>query len=102
VKRAKWTRLSDPKASKCDQHWRHESGYEVKHCGHPTAIWPWYVVDPADRGLCLVSQSGYAFRKLSGAMDAVEGLVAGQLVALETSLSPGHVRRIVASAEANP
>ncbi len=99
MKRSGWTRLSDPKASKCSQRWRHSGGHLVVHCGHPTAIWPWYVVDPADPGLCLVSKSGYAFRRLDGTMDAVEGLAAGRLVAQATPLSPGHVRRIVEVAQ---
>lgn len=96
MKRPGWTRLSDPRASKCSQHWRHESGYEVRHCGHPTALWPWYVIAPAHPELCLVAEHGRAFRLLSEAWDAVEGLVAGRLVAAATPLSPGHVRRIVA------
>jgi hypothetical protein len=95
MKRAGWTRLSDPKRSKCSQRWKHDSGYEVTHCGHPTANWPWYVASPADPGLCLVADHGHAFRLLSEAMDAVEGLAAGRLVAGKTSLSPDHVRRIV-------
>lgn len=28
--------------------WRHRSGYLVKHCGHPTALYPWYILAPAD------------------------------------------------------
>lgn len=38
--------------------------------------------------------------KLLEAMEAVEGVVAGRLVAVATNLSPSHVRRVVPVEEA--
>jgi hypothetical protein len=102
MKRARWTRLSDSRLSKCDQRWRHDSGYEVRHCGHPTALWPWYVIAPAAPELCLVAEHGHAFRLLAEAMDAAEGLAAGRLAAMETPLSPSHVRRVVGVVGVSP
>ncbi len=96
MKRRGWKRLSDPKASKCYQRWLHEpSGWQVVHCGHPTANWPWYATDPAAPGLTVVSENGHAFRLLPEAMDAVERVVAGWFVTVATPLSPDHVRRVV-------
>ena len=50
--------------------WRHTSGFEVRHCGHPTANWPYYVLSTA--GEMFVHPCGYAFRLLAEAQDAVE------------------------------
>lgn len=26
--------------------WEHESGWRIYHCGHPTALWPYYAMPP--------------------------------------------------------
>ena len=47
-----WTRLPgfSPRNT-CGVIWVHRSGWKVRHCGHPTALWPWYGVPPgADEG----------------------------------------------------
>lgn len=38
--------------STCGNEWVHlSSGWRVAHCGHPTALWPYYPVTP--HGTCL-------------------------------------------------
>lgn len=49
-------------------------GWVVAHCGHPTALWPWAVYDPAGR-LHLSGNAchlGVAFRRLDEALRHVE------------------------------
>jgi hypothetical protein len=31
------------------QTYSHRDGWHLSHCGHPTALWPWLLVDPAGR-----------------------------------------------------
>jgi hypothetical protein len=56
--------------------WQHSSGWEVHHCGHPTANWPYYLVEPKTRRM-VIAQNGKAFRTLALAQDAVRAVVAG-------------------------
>jgi len=78
MKRDGWTRLSKP-GSSCWAHWVHEaSTWQVRHCGHPTANWPYYLIDPGS--LCtVVSFNGLGFKTVAVSMDVVERVLAGQL-----------------------
>jgi hypothetical protein len=67
--RAGWERLSRP-GDKCSGHWLHVSGWEVRHCGHPTANWPYYATSPG--GQVLADTTGRGFRLLADAFAAVE------------------------------
>jgi hypothetical protein len=29
--------------------YRHEAGWRIEHCGHPTALWPYLLIDPDGR-----------------------------------------------------
>lgn len=69
--RAGWTRLSPRGAMTCCGHFRHTSGWEILHCGHPTANWPYYLVAPDGRKY--VAPHGHGFRLLADAMQMVEG-----------------------------
>ncbi len=40
-----WTRLPGV-GGKCGATFLHKSGWRVRHCGHPTAIWPYYGIPP--------------------------------------------------------
>jgi hypothetical protein len=51
--------------------WRHESGWTVHHCGHPTALWPYYAQPPGG-GPMLLASNGHGFRLLALAQEAVE------------------------------
>lgn len=61
--------------------WRHTSGWEVRHCGHPTALWPYYGQHPDGRPILIYhgyadTAGGYAFQYLADAQEAVEREVA--------------------------
>lgn len=56
--------------------WNHVSGWQVQHCGHQTANWP-YTCAHAD-GRTLVAPSGRGFRRLADAQVAVESLEGGR------------------------
>lgn len=59
--------------------YRHPSGWLVQHCGHPTARWPYYLVNPRSPRRITVSFNGLGFKILEAAQRAVEGVVAGDL-----------------------
>lgn len=71
----RWTRLSDAKDGKTRQHFTHDAGYDLQHCGHPTAIWPWQLIGPD--GQLRLAPNGRAFRDLADVRTFVEGELAG-------------------------
>ena len=78
--RAGWTRLSWP-GDKCGAHWRHDqSGYEVKHCGHPTALYPYTIHDPAFPLDIVMSHNGMGWAALEVALTVAEKLSWGRLL----------------------
>lgn len=48
----------------------------MRHCGHPTANWPYYLIEPSTR-LTVVTHNGLGFRTMMVAMDAVASILAG-------------------------
>lgn len=83
MKRAGWTRLSPTGACKTVGRFRHDaSGLVVRHCGHPTALWP-YMILPADGGRAIVSWTGHGFKTLAVAMDVAERVARGGLSVVE-------------------
>lgn len=45
-----WTRVDPrPWTTKLTARWRHTSGWQLGHCGHPTANYPWAIFDPEGR-----------------------------------------------------
>jgi hypothetical protein len=51
--------------------WDHRvAGYRVRHCGHPTALWPYYGQTP--RTDLLIAPNGRGFHTLNAAQEAVE------------------------------
>jgi hypothetical protein len=95
--RRDWTRLSKP-GCKCSALWRHDpSGWLVQHCGHQTAIWPYYLVDPAFPESATMTHNGRGFTALLAAFEAVEGIVEGTCVATNENCVPG-VRRVLKAA----
>jgi hypothetical protein len=57
--------------------WRHRSGWLVRHCGHPTALWPYYLIAPD--GTELVEVDGHrTWSTLAQAKKAVESVVYGR------------------------
>lgn len=67
--RKSWERLRRG----CGGVWRHSSGWIVRHCGHPTAHFPYYAIAPNGRMLLTGGFGlGIAFPKLVQAQEAVE------------------------------
>ena len=94
MKRAGWTRISATKR-KTDAHWIHKaSGFQILHCGHPTANWPYYAIDPADPGRTTVTHNGLGFRTLKDAFDQIDGVIAGTMVATNDNCGP-TTRRVI-------
>lgn len=95
--RAGWTRLSAP-GDKVGATWRHDaSGWLVRHCGHPTANWPYYAIDPAHgERRVVVSSGGLAFRRLADAVFAVEDVLEERATTVFVGVGRyGEVARIV-------
>lgn len=91
-----WHRLSAP-GDKCGATWEHESGWRIMHCGHPTAIWPYFALEPATvaRGEFLpavVSDDGRGFIDLEHAMTIIELHLWGDYYDL---VDDGHRKRLV-------
>jgi hypothetical protein len=72
IKSSEWTSFGKGKVGRFD---RHSSGWEIHHCGHPTATWPWYAISPTGVHVC--SESGHGWRTLAQAHEHVEQAVAG-------------------------
>jgi hypothetical protein len=83
-----WERLSGGTGGK----WRHlASGWIVRHCGHPTALWPYYGLPPGG-GHLLIAPNGRAFRLLAQAQQAVEYLLSRPEDLAEYAAAAGYVR----------
>lgn len=87
-----WTRLTPPGSRTNHGHWRHVSGWEIRHCGHPTALYPYYAVDPKHPERATVTFNGKGFWTLLLAMEAVEGIVAGELRVTNQKCGPATRR----------
>lgn len=89
-----WTRLSRP-GDKCAARWRHDAtGWMVVHCGHPTANWPYYLVDPRCPGRATVTFNGLGFKTLNMAMQTAEDVLDGTAVATNDRCGE-RTRRVV-------
>lgn len=92
AKRYGWTRTSPP-GRKVLARWEHPSGMELRHCGHPTALHPYYATDPARPEIDLiVNKNGKGFDNLEHAFEALEGLIRGRFtLRIEESTRYGTV-----------
>lgn len=91
MKRSGWTSHGKGKVGRFDEH---VSGWRVLHCGHPTALWPWYAESPD--GKMVVSESGYAWRKLETAREHIEQALAGaRAISYQYVSNPGNAGRLV-------
>ena len=61
-----WKRIPGAAGGTCGAQWHHPSGWYVQHCGHPTALRPYYCVNPDGRSV-LDPATGRAFRHLGDA-----------------------------------
>ncbi len=95
AKSEQWESFGKGKVGRFD---RHPTGWEIHHCGHPTATWPWYAIAPG--GGDVVSESGFAWRTLATAREHVEELIAGaRVLSFRFSGEPRAVRRCYACSE---
>lgn len=78
ARRHGWTR--NDALSKTAAVYKHVSGWQVLHCGHMTALWPFYLAAPDGRSL--VAPHGRGFQKLIEAQVAVERTVNGESMGL--------------------
>ena len=54
-----WKRIDPrPWTTKLTARWRHEAGWTLVHCGHPTANFPWALYDPQARRHLQGAQDG--------------------------------------------
>lgn len=64
--------MSRPGWQKFDEHhWVNQEGWEIEHCGHPTANWPYIARGPWEDEI-LLAPSGLGFQRLRQAQDAVD------------------------------
>ncbi len=73
------------------------SGWAIRHCGHPTALWPYQLSAPAGHpvaGRVVVSFNGYGFRTKAAALLVVRDLVAGVATASTDRCAP-NVARVI-------
>lgn len=75
---AAWTRIPGPLPGKCGVEYRHSSGWSAIHCGHPTAIFPFYLRQPDGGGV--YSCNGRAFKSAAVAKGVIERILSGELV----------------------
>ena len=95
VRRKGWRRLSKP-GDKLQARWRHEaSGWEVHHCGHPTANWPYAARDPEHPHALTADRSGRGFRTLEVAFWRVEGVIEGTLRTFDDGPCKHGYRRVI-------
>lgn len=71
-----WTRHPSPIGSKGARYVLEGTGYQVQHCGHPTANWPYYGITPDGRDI--FTHNGKGFRLLEEAKAAIEALARGE------------------------
>ena len=94
MKRRGWRRLSMV-GDKTSTNWVHEeSGWQIQHCGHPTANWPYYAIDPEHPADATMTHNGRGFRTLRQAMEAIEHVLAGRWRATDENCV-ATVRRII-------
>lgn len=78
----------------------HRAGWRIEHCGHPTALWPYLLLDP-DGGIVLMGAAGpmrnpvygTAWRTIRQAMDyvAATGLTRREFLKICRWSTPGNV-----------
>ena len=92
-----WTRTSLADG-KCHTRYEHAAGWEVVHCGHPTAIWPYYLRRLDDPSAIVVSHNGLGFRGVRIARRVVEGILDGSIAETSEGCAPGIRRALVTCA----
>ena len=89
-----WTRL-DPKErsrGRCGALWMHISGWHIQHCGHPTALYPYYLHHRALPAQIVMSHNGMGFTQLRETQQIVEEIAAGALAITRSNCVAGILR----------
>jgi hypothetical protein len=70
----RWNNISAVKGHKCFAKYEmvDHPGYVIRHCGHPTALWPYYGTTPG--GETILAPNGRGFGHLADAQAAMEKL----------------------------
>jgi hypothetical protein len=77
------------KGGKCVGEWVHtRSGWRVKHCGHPTAIWPYHLIDPARPQYIVMTHNGLGWRRKEDACADILRIYAGLRVVTDINCYP--------------
>jgi hypothetical protein len=69
-----WERITSPIGRIFTQYLHRPSGYVVRHCGHPTANFPYYIETP--QGPNILAPNGRGFQRLDLAKQHVEAITA--------------------------
>lgn len=103
MRRAGWERLSRP-GCKLSARWMHtDSRWLVRHCGHPTANWPYFAVAPDPSPAELVTSfTGRGFRTLTNAFETIEAHLRGELKLYEDGVTKHGHRWVLADPDHLP
>lgn len=78
-----WERVDSATTKTWATYLHKRSGWMVRHCGHPTANWPYFAIKPGD-SRTVVTHNGKGFHTIQAAFDAVEAVLQGTLVVTDS------------------
>lgn len=84
-----WTRIGKNACNKPS--WQHSSGWTVHHCGHQTAIWPYFLLPP-NGWRTVLSFNGMGFKSAEIGKRIVEMILAGIVHVTTKDCVPGGSR----------
>jgi hypothetical protein len=91
-----WTRTAG--SYKGQVYFTHDSGWTVRHCGHPTANWPYFIQHPRLHAGCeVVSFNGRGFKSAEIARSVVEMILDNRLQVTAEGCVP-RIRRVLCTA----
>ena len=73
-----WRRLH-ARGDKCGSRYRHESGWRVEHCGHPTALYSFELISP--KGYAYLAPHGRNHTTIAKAFESVALVLSGKATA---------------------
>lgn len=81
----------------------HASGWQIHHCGHPTANWPYYLTAPGGSEM-IMSHNGRGFCTVAICKAVVAHLLIGTFTTTTENCEPGiaTVRNVTAFGEQLP
>ena len=83
----RWTRFAGWQGKQCGAKYQLTgTAYIIHHCGHPTALWPYYGHTPA--GKMIIAPNGRAFAHLADAQAAMEKLADADPAAFAAAVVP--------------